>query len=164
MNGARRDLTLDDVTGVLALSAGAPPDRVYEAVSRLASEVVGIKMLTVLGFVEATKEVERLYSSNPETYPVGGRKRLSDINRDDTLAARGEVFLAADPEAVRRTFPDHELLLGLGIGSVLNAPIRHAARRLGTLNCCGTASGFGVRQIEAAKTLAHLLVPVLLVR
>jgi GAF domain-containing protein len=164
MGGALRDLTLDDVTGVLALSAGAPPDRVYEAVSRLASEVVGIKMLTVLGFVEATKEVERLYSSNPKTYPVGGRKRLSDINRDDTLAARGEVFLAPNPEAVRGTFPDHELLLGLGIGSVLNAPIRHAGRRLGTLNCCGTASGFGARQIAAAKTLANLLVPVLLAR
>ena len=40
--------------------------------------------------------------------------------------------------------------------------MRHAGRRLGTLNCCGEANSYGAQEIEAAKVLANLLVPTLL--
>jgi hypothetical protein len=162
MSTATRALTLEDVAGALTLSAGADAARTYAAIDALVRETVGYKLLTVLKFVEATQEVERIYSSEPKAYPVGGRKQLATINKDHSLAASGEIFLAPDPDAVKAAFPDHALIFSLGVGAILNAPIRHAGRRLGTLNCCGLAGSYRPKEIEAAKVLANLLVPTLL--
>lgn len=163
MSIATRTLTLADVAGVLALSASAPgADEVYALVAQLVRDTVGYKFLTVLRFVEETQEVERLYSSDPKAYPVGGRKQLATINKDHSLAASGQIFLAADADAVKRTFPDYELIFSLGASSILNAPIRHAGGRLGTLNCSGVANTYGPQEIEAAKVLAGLLTATLL--
>lgn len=163
MSLATRTLTLDDVADVMRLSAdAADAAKVYARVDALVRETVGYKLLTVLRFVEATQEVERLYSSDPKAYPVGGRKQLATINKDHSLAASGQIFLAADADAVKRTFPDYELIFKLGASAILNAPIRHAGRRLGTLNCCGVANTYQEKEIEAAKILANLLAPTLL--
>ena len=163
MSGTQRSLTLGDVANVMRLSADAADAcEVYARVDILVRETVGYKLLTVLRFVEETQEVERLYSSDPKAYPVGGRKQLATINKDHSLAASGQIFIAANPDEVKRTFPDHELIFSLGAGAVLNAPIRHLGRRLGTLNCCGAANSYGEKQIEAARILADLLAPTLL--
>lgn len=163
MSQTLRTLTTEDIASVCTLSAAASdPMQVYAKMDAVVRETVGYKLLTVLRFVEETQEVERIYSSDMKVYPIGGRKQLKTINKDHDLAARGEIFLAANEEEVKRTFPDHGLIFSLGAGAVLNAPIRHAGRRLGTLNCCGTANSYGPRQIEAAKILANLLTPTLL--
>jgi hypothetical protein len=75
---------------------------------------------------------------------------------------QGDVFLAADKEAVKVAFFDHELIFSLGISAILNSPIRHAGRRLGTLNFCGVADTYGPEEIQSAKILAGLLVPCLM--
>lgn len=163
MSQTLRTLTTEDIAAVCTVSAAATdPMQVYAKVDALVRETVGYKLLTVLRFVEETQEVERLYSSDMKAYPVGGRKQLKTINKDHSLAASGEIFLAANEEEVKRTFPDYELIFSLGAGAVLNAPIRHAGRRLGTLNCCGRADSYGPKQIAAAKVLANLLTPALL--
>jgi hypothetical protein len=164
MSQSLRALTVEDIAGVLTLSAAAAdPIQVYAKIDGLVRETVGHKFLTVLRFVEETQEVERLYSSDTKAYPVGGRKQLKTINKDHSLAASGEIFLAANEAEVKNTFPDHELIFSLGAGAILNAPIRHAGRRLGTLNCSGLANSYGPKEIEAAKILANLLVPTVLV-
>lgn len=157
MTTSKRVLAVADIAAVLDLAAGAPSADVYARIAALVAETVGFKLLTVLRFVEETQEVERLYSSDPKAYPVGGRKQLKTINKDHSLAANGEIFLAADEAQVRHTFPDHDLIFSLGAGAVLNAPIRYEGRRLGTLNCCGPANSYGPREIENAKILANLL-------
>jgi hypothetical protein len=163
MSQTLRALTADDIASALTLSAAATdPMQVYLKIDALVRETVGHKFLTVLRFVEETQEVERLYSSDTKAYPVGGRKQLKTINKDHSLAASGEIFLAANEAEVKSTFPDHELIFSLGAGAILNAPIRHAGRRLGTLNCSGVANSYGSREIEAAKILANLLVPTVL--
>lgn len=163
MTAPKRRLTVEDIAGVLTLSSGtADPLDVYRAVDALVRDTVGYRLLTVFRPIEATAELERIYSSDMAAYPVGGRKRLGTINRDPELARRGEIFLAANPEEVQRTYPDQALLASLGVGAILNVPIRHAGHWLGTLNCCGEANGYGVDEIAAAKVLASLLAPALL--
>ena len=56
---------------------------------------------------------------------------------------KGEVFLAATRAEVRQAFFDHELIFSLGITAILNVPIRHAGRRLGTINLCGEEGMYG---------------------
>jgi GAF domain-containing protein len=163
MPGPKRRLTVEDIAGVLELSSSAAdPQQVYRAVDGLVRETMGYKLLTVFQPIEETSELERVYSSNMADYPIGGRKRLDTINRDPDLARRGEIFLAATPEEVARTYPDRSLLNSLGVGAILNVPIRHAGRWLGTLNCCGEANAYGPEEIGTANVLAQILAPTLL--
>ena len=162
MPAAHHDINAVDLAGLLALQAEAADSRaVFEAAARLVAETCGYRLLTVLGYREAEAEVERLYSSDP-AYAVGGRKRLSDFPSNHAGMAKGEVFLAATKAEVQAAFADHERIFGLGISAILNAPIRHGGRRLGTLNLCGDEGQYGAREIATARIIAAALAPTLL--
>lgn len=163
MPNEKRELTLADVAAVAARSAESADAReVYRQVERIAAETMGWRLFTILRYVEAAGAVERLYSSDEKAYPVGGRKPLDKITASHGAMEKGEVFLAATREEVRKAFFDHELIFSLGITAILNVPIRHAGRRLGTVNLCGEEGMYGAAEIARGKILAALLVPSLL--
>lgn len=158
-----RPLNLDDISSIVALtSAEADPQAVYKAVEAITAETCGFVFLTTLKYDEAEGAVVRLHSSNVEAYPLGGRKPLSKITASHGAMASGEVFLAGTRAAVRDAFFDHELIFALGSTAILNAPIRQAGRRLGTLNLCGEEGMYGPVEIRTAQILAGLLIPTLL--
>ena len=160
----KRDLSIEDVAHLIAL-AGQSTDQgfFYQAVQRIAGQTIGWRLFTILRHVEADQAVERLHSSDAASYPVGGRKPLAKIGASHAALEKGEAVLAATKEEVRRAFFDHELIFSLGITAILNVPIRHAGRHLGTLNLCGEEGMYGAADIARAKVLAGLLVPAMLV-
>jgi hypothetical protein len=163
MPATRRELTMADIAEVIAFSAERPDATdAYRTVERIAAETIGWHLFTILRYVEPAEAVERLYSSDEKAYPVGGRKPLDKITASHGAMDKGEVFLAATKEEVRKAFFDHELIFSLGITAILNVPIRHAGRRLGTLNLCGEEGMYGPAEIARGKILAGLLVPSLL--
>lgn len=158
-----RSLTADDIGAILALTgAQANRKKIYKAVEKLAAETVGFVFLTTLKYNEAEACVERLHSSNEKAYPLGGKKPLSKIAASHKRMDRGDVFLAATREEVKKAFFDHELIFKLGSTAIMNAPIRHAGKRLGTLNFCGVEGMYGLAEVRNAKILAGLLIPCLL--
>ena len=158
-----RQLNTADVAKIIGMT-NEQTDRqaIYRAVETIASETCGWVLLTTLKYNEAEQVVERLHSSDEKAYPVGGRKPLAKITASHGAMEQGDVFLAADKEQVKAAFFDHALIFSLGISAILNAPIRHAGRRLGTLNFCGVADTYGPEEIQSAKILAGLLVPCLM--
>ena len=161
--GSKRELTVEDVAHLLALTAdSADAQPVYRAAQRIAAETIGWRLFTILRYVERDQAVERLHSSDAVSYPVGGRKPLGKIAASHGAMDKGEVFLAATKEDVREAFFDHELIFSLGISAILSVPIRHAGRRLGTVNLCGEEGMYGPPEIVRGKVLAGLLAPVLL--
>lgn len=160
---ALRDLTTTDIATLLVLQAqSADRVAVFDAAARLAGETVGrCRLTTVLAYREAEACVERIYSSDP-AYPIGGRKALSLFPVNHAAMARGDIFLAGTRAEVEAAFADHAALFAMGITAILNSPIRHAGRRLGTLNLCGADGQFGPREIAAARLIAALLAPTLL--
>jgi hypothetical protein len=68
-------LQLDDLA-VLALNlrGGGQPLTLFAAVEALTARVIGHRLFTIMAFDPVTYEVERLHTSMPEVYPVGGRK------------------------------------------------------------------------------------------
>jgi GAF domain-containing protein len=163
MPDTSRDLTLQDVAAIVALAKEAPSSAaVYKAVEKIAAETCGWVLLTTLRYDETQGVVVRLHSSDEQSYPVGGTKPLDKLTENQRIMDRGDVALAANRADVKRLFFDHELIFSLGITAILNAPIRHAGRRLGTLNFCGREGMYGPREVETAKVLAGLLVPSLL--
>jgi hypothetical protein len=72
----KQPLTLADVAAILDLLGREPdPQAAFRAFDRIVQRVLGHKLLTIMRHVGATAEVERIYSSNPRAYPVGGRKQ-----------------------------------------------------------------------------------------
>jgi hypothetical protein len=159
----KRELSIEDVAHLIALAGtSADPRPLYRAVQRIAAETIGWRLFTILRHVEADQAVERLHSSDAAAYPVGGRKPLAKIAASHAALEKGEAVLAATKEDVHRDFFDHELIFSLGITAILNVPIRHAGRHLGTLNLCGEEGMYGAADIARAKVLAGLLVPAML--
>jgi hypothetical protein len=158
-----RELAIEDVRKVITLAAEEPDARaIYTAVERLARETCGWRLFTVLRYNEAAAAVERVHSSDEKAYPVGGRKPLDKIQDTHRAMAGGEVFLAATRADVQKAYFDHDLIFSLGITAILNAPIRHAGHRLGTLNLCGEEGMYDAAAVAKARVLAGLLVPVLM--
>jgi len=159
---SKRDLTLDDVSAVMALQAEKAERETYKAVERLAADTCGWRLLTILKYVEKDAVVERLSSSDEKAYPLGGRKPLDKIASSHGAMEHGGIFLAGTRADVKEAFFDHELIFSLGITAIMNVPVRHAGRRLGTLNFCGEEGDYHEREMQIGRVLAGLLVPALL--
>ena len=163
MIASKRALTLEDIAEVARLSAeSAEAEAVYRLVERISVDTIGWRLFTILRYVEAEGVVERIHSSDPKTYPVGGRKLLSQFTTNHGAMQQGEIFLAATKADVRQIYADHESLFALGITALLNVPIRHAGRRLGTMNLCGEEGMYGAAEVVRGRVLAGLLAPWLL--
>jgi GAF domain-containing protein len=156
-------LALDDVARIMELSASTKDAQAtYAAVDALTQRVIGHKLFTVMRHLPETSEVERVYSSNISAYPLAGRKPKQGTPWGAAVLDRGEVFIAADAEGVRAAFSDHALISQLGISSILNVPLRHRGRVLGTMNVSHDAGHFTPDTVEKGKVLAALLAPLLL--
>jgi GAF domain-containing protein len=155
-----RTLNLTDVANLTSLSREETDrSKVYAAVERIAAQTCGFVLLTTLRYDEPRGAVVRIHTSDPASYPVGGTKPLDQLTENQRIMDRGDVAFAPTKADVKRLFFDHELIFSLGITAILNAPIRHAGRRLGTLNFCGLEGTYGPAEKEAAQILAGLLVP-----
>ena len=123
--------------------------------------VFGHTHLTVNRYDAATDETSRVYSSAPEIYPLAGRKRRKTNGWSEQVIDRGEIHLANDLDAVKRTFDDHAAIVALGCASVLNIPVRWNGRTLGALNLMGPADRFAGCDRASALAFAALMIPVL---
>ena len=79
-------------------------------------------------------ESERIYTTHPREYPVGGRKALNVTPWAERVLTRQQPYLGRTPADVQSVFFDHDLIASLGCGSVLNLPVVWDGRTLGTIN------------------------------
>lgn len=113
----------------------------------------GWKMYTAMRYLPSG-EVERVYTSNPEAYPLAGRKPRRDTPWSRQVLVRGEPYYANDEAGIRFAFEDAEKILGLGLGAVINVPVRDGERVLGTLNFLREAGGYRSEHVQEALELA----------
>jgi GAF domain-containing protein len=159
----RTAITIDDIAAIAEVTASAPePDAVFRAVAALARQAIGFHLFTVMRLHAASQEVERLYSSLPDSYPVSGRKPKQGTPWGAQVLDRGEIFVANTPAEVEAAFADHALIFSLGIGAIMNVPVRYRGRSLGTMNICAEAGRFTAADYAPGGLLAALLVPPLL--
>ncbi|HTW53046.1 MAG TPA: GAF domain-containing protein [Stellaceae bacterium] len=159
----RRTLILTDIAEVAQVTANvAEPDAVFRSVEELAAQVIGFRLFTVMRLHTETQEVERLYSSLPDAYSVSGRKPKLGTPWGARVLDDGEIFIANSPDEVRAAFTDHELIFSLGIGAIMNVPVRFRGRSLGTMNICSDAGWFADSDHATGRLLASLLVSPLL--
>lgn len=115
----------------------------------------GWRLFTAMRYLPSG-EVERVYTSDPVAYPLSGRKPRRDTPWSRQVLVRGEPYYANDAAGIRFAFEDAEKILALGLGAVINVPVKDGARVLGTLNFLREAGGYRPSQIEDALDLARM--------
>lgn len=113
----------------------------------------GWRLFTAMRYLPSG-EVERVYTSDPVAYPLSGRKPRRDTPWSRQVLVRGEPYYANDPAGIRFAFEDAEKILGLGLGAVINVPVKEADRVLGTLNFLREAGGYREENVGQATALA----------
>ena len=95
----------------------------FERIAREALPLIAHRLFTVTAFDAVAMQVERVYSSDPSNYPVGGRKPKRDTEFGRHVLIAGESLITEGDAEIARIFDDHETIRGLGLHSSINAPV-----------------------------------------
>jgi GAF domain-containing protein len=147
-------LCVGDVDRLAAAAHVGEPLALLAAIDGVAAARLRTALFTAMRFDAAAMEVERVYSSDPVSYPLGGRKRKQDTSWGDQVLRRGEVFVGEGTQAIRAAFDDADRILGLGLRGVINAPVIRRGECLGTLNFLTLRDAISAEDVAAARLLA----------
>lgn len=124
----------------------------WSEVHRRIEAEVGVILFTVLHFTDGGSRMERVYSSHPVEYPVGGSKDVAtEVSADWIAISRdaGAPYFGATPADLERIFADAALIRSLGCGSILNVPLSDAAGTTwATVNLCAAEGTYTPERIS----------------
>ena len=155
-------------TAVLVATANALCDRLqqardpataFDAIGAATLQAIGPGLLTINAWHAGPAQIERLWSSHPSAYPVGGRKSKRDGPWRRQLLERGELFIGEGDAALAAVFDDVQVIRGLGCTAVVNVPLCCQARVIGTFNYLADRSAWSPAELAALRVLAALATP-----
>lgn len=156
---------MSDLLTELALATAHPgqPNALFETADRVLQKRFGHQLFTLLAYHPENGEVERLYSSRPDVFPLQGRKMMGPTEWGARVLHSGEAYLGRRVADIRWAFPDHELIASLGLGCILNRPLAWNGQVLGVLSLLQEGEGcYSEEDLEAATPYAALLLPAFL--
>ena len=141
-------------------NAASPQDvcQLAEAVTKM---TIGHGLFTVMAFDAAKMEVQRFYTSDPENYPVGGRKKKRDTDWGQHVLTQGLPIIGKNNDDIRSFFDDHEVIIGLGLCSVMNIPIKRLGVVIGTMNLLDNSPHYTEEDIQRGTLITLALSTVL---
>ena len=104
-------------------------------------------------------ELQRLWSSNVQAYPVAGLKRKTLTPWSRQLLLRHEVFVGEGEAVLAKVFDDHARITSLGLRGVVNVPLLMEGRCAATFNVLGCQAQWLPRDITLIRLLAVLATP-----
>lgn len=141
----------------VAIADATTADDAFYAAETATMALVGHRMFTINMFDAANMEVARLYSNDHTAYPIGGRKQKRDTAWGRHVLLEGKPYIGYDAEDIRQNFHDHELILGLGLESVINIPIRRLGTTVGTMNLLHDKAFYSESHIGVLRVVTGLL-------
>lgn len=135
------------------------PEALYKAVDAALAVMPGFKLFTILVAHNEKQLVQRVYTSNPASYPVGGTKPMSSSPWNERVMKDGAVYIGRTREDIKAAFFDYELIWSLGCESVINVPIRWRGETLGTFNLLHQANYYTEQHEETVRTMAQIAIP-----
>jgi len=137
-----------------AIATAQDAEAPWRALEALAQVVVGAKLFTVMKVDWANDRSGRVYSSDPEAYPVSGTKPINRTYWFDTIHTQRKPFVANTIAGIAEVFPDHETIWSLGCGSVLNYPVSIGGDMIGTVNMLHEEHFYTPERVAAAELLS----------
>jgi GAF domain-containing protein len=140
-----------------ALSRPGQPHASFEAIDRAIEARFGRAYTTILRVTDGL-HTERVFSTVPDTYPLGVRKTLPDTPRARGILSTGEPFVANSVAEIAAQYPDHDVVVGLGASNLANLPVVYDGEVIGLLCVAGGGGArppsFGVEAMPFAQLLA----------
>ena len=148
-----------------ALADALTPDDALRHIEAARLAVLGHGLLTVN--LDATRpedppgeiQLQRLWTSNPQAYPVAGRKRKTATDWTRQVLLRAEVFIGEGDEALAEAFEEHAQIAALGLHAVVNVPLLQDGRCVATFNVLGARARWLPHEIATLRLLALLALP-----
>jgi len=144
-----------DTDDIEALAAGAAQSAaaLFDAIHQVAARRVGAGLATAMRHDETASIVERVYSSNEQAYPVGGRKVKKESDWSRHVLVEHRVLVSAGDDAIRKHYNDHAIIFGLGLHSCVNVPLVCAGKCIGTLNVLRAQAEWSEGDVTLARAL-----------
>jgi hypothetical protein len=155
-------ITRDDIVHIMHLTAGPDRNAAWAAIDALVTRLYDRRLFTALNHLAATAEVERLYSSNTDAYPVGGRKQKKDTHWGKKTLDEGELYICHTAADIERTFFDHALIFSLGVGGMVNVPVMLGGRCIASLSISAGNDRFSEADAPELAIIAALTLPLIL--
>lgn len=153
---------IEDVAKVMALTAGPDRAAAWAAIDAVVLRLYEHKLFTALNHLPASGEVERLYSSHPDAYPVGGRKKKQDTHWGKKTIDEGLLYICHGPADIERTFFDHALIASMGVGGMVNVPVMLGGRCIASLSISTAGDRFSEADGPELSMIAGLTLPLIL--
>lgn len=144
-----------DASDIDALSAGAAqsPAALLAVINDIATRRLNARLVTAMRYLEGEQAVERIYSSNAQAYPVGGRKTKRDSAWSRHVLVEHRVLVSAGDAMLREHYVDHATITGLGCHSCVNVPLVAEGRCIGTMNVCRPQAEWSEDELALARAL-----------
>jgi hypothetical protein len=153
---------LDAVAAVATMPG--QPHALFAALDGALGAVLGHRLFTLMRYHADSGDSERIYTTHPGAYPVGGRKPFNPTAWTEQVLRRQQPYLGRTPADVRAVFFDHALIASLGCGAVLNLPVVWDGRTLGTINLLHEAGWYDETDARVGLLFAALAIPAYLLR
>lgn len=143
----------------LRMVAEAEPAAVCAALDKALGAVLGHKLFTVMRYHADTGESERIYTNQPDAYPLGGRKAMNPTPWARQVIQERRPYLGRTADDVKTVFFDWPVIASLGCDSVLNLPLVHDGRLLGTVNLLHEAHWYDDDDVSVGLAFASTAAP-----
>ncbi|MCF6326812.1 MAG: GAF domain-containing protein [Devosiaceae bacterium] len=146
------NLRIEEFTEALSVKSNQPLNS-FDALYRLAHDIVGAKLFTLTMIDPLRKQARRIFSNMPDAYPLQGTKPIIDDAWTQQVLGRHEVFVANTISEIAEVFADYDLIRSLGCESTMNIPVTVQGEVLGTINCLHEAGHYCAQQISSSSQL-----------
>jgi len=133
------------------------PQILFSTLERTLAQVCGHKLFTLMILHPDSGEAERVYTSNPEAYPVLGRKQMTATPWFRQVIVGKQHYLGTTDADIRWAFADHELIKKLGCGSIINVLVTYNNQVLGTANLLHQEHHYQAQDIADCLPFVQLL-------
>jgi GAF domain-containing protein len=131
------------------------PNRVFQEVFDALWPNPGVILFTALQWIPETCSLKRVFTSHPESYPLGAEKTV-EISAGwlNAVITQKEPFLAADLSSLKEVFTDSYLIQSLGCGAVINIPVLDREEIVGVLALLDAEGQYTPPSVAAAVAVA----------
>lgn len=117
-----------------ALGRADSPGAQWSCISQMAESVLGYRLLTALVYLKEQRLMRRIFTSDESLSPLGGFKATGKGPWSAHVLDQGLRYVGSTEADLRTVFSEAELLIGRGLGAVLNIPIWCEGQVIGSIN------------------------------
>ncbi|MCT4654902.1 MAG: GAF domain-containing protein [Cohaesibacter sp.] len=121
------------------------------------AQLFGHRLFTLTALAPEGNYVLRLYSSQQAAYEQQGTKPVLRNDWYKQVIEEASVFRGSVIEDVMDYFPDHKALSDMGLGAVINCPVCHEGRVIGTVNLLDRGHAYDETDLQSVYDEAQKL-------